>query len=148
MGKAEPILETWRQPGRGIEAGGSGLFSTVDDFARVAQMLCNGGTLDGHRDLGRKTDELMTGNHVVTLPNNPAAGRRKGFGFGVEVTTALGQLSVPSCVGQFGWYGAATTYCQVDPKERVVTIAFSQYLPFSEHHFFAAFQTRYCQALK
>ena len=73
-------------------------------------MLCNGGTLDGQRILGRKTVELMTANHMVTLPKNQAAARQKGFGFGVEVTTDLGQLSVPSSVGQFGWYGAATTY--------------------------------------
>ena len=146
--EAEPILETWPTPGRGIEAGGSGLFSTVDDFARLAQMLCNGGTLDGQRILGRKTIELMTANHMVTLPNNQAAARQKGFGYGVEVTTDLGQLSFPSSVGQFGWYGAATTYCQVDPKERIVAIAFNQHFPFNEHRFFAAFQTGYYQALK
>lgn len=144
----KPILETWPEPGRGIEAGGSGIFSTVDDFARLAQMLCNGGTLDGQRILSRKTVELMTANHIVTLPNSQATTRQKGFGFGVEVTTDLGQLSVPSSVGQFGWYGAANTYCQIDPKERIVAIALSQHLPFNEHHFFAAFQTGYYQALK
>jgi hypothetical protein len=73
---------------------------------------------------------------------------RGGFGLGVEVTTDLGQLSVPSSVGQFGWYGAATTCCQIDPKERIVAIAFAQHFPFNEHNFFAAFQTAYYQALK
>ena len=143
-----PILETWPEPGRGIEAGGSGLFSTVDDFARLAQMLCHGGTLESRRILGRKTLELMTANHMVTLPNNQAASRQKGFGYGVEVTTDLGRLSVPSSVGQFGWYGAATTYCQIDPKERVVAVAFCQHFPFNEHHFFDSFQTGYYHALK
>ena len=142
------VLETWPEPGRGIEAGGSGIFSTAGDFARFAQMLCNGGTLDGQRVLGRKTVELMTANHMVTLPNNQAASRQKGFGFGVEVTTDLGQLSVPSSIGQFGWYGAATTYCQIDPKERLVAIALAQHFPFNEHHLFARFQTGYYQALK
>ncbi len=144
----KPILETWPESGRGIEAGGSGIFSTVDDFTRLAQMLCNGGTLDGQRILGRKTVELLTANHLLTLPNNQAATRPKGFGFGVEVTTDVGALSVPSSVGQFGWYGAATTYCQIDPKERIVAIAFAQHFPFNEHQFFAAFQTGYYQALK
>ena len=144
----KPILETWPEPGRGIEAGGSGIFSTAGDFARFAQMLCNQGTLGGQRILGRKTVELMTANHLVTLPNNQASGRQKGFGYGVEVTTDLGQLSVPSSVGQFGWYGAATTYCQIDPKERIVAVAFAQHFPFNEHRFFAAFQTAYYQALK
>ncbi len=114
----KPIIETWPEPGRGIEAGGAGIFSTAGDFARFAQMLCNGGSLEGKRILGRKTVELMTANHMVTLPNNQAGTRQKGFGLGVEVTTDLGQLSMPSSIGQFGWYGAATTYCQIDPKER------------------------------
>jgi CubicO group peptidase (beta-lactamase class C family) len=144
----KPILETWPKEGRGIEAGGSGIFSTAGDYVRFAQMLCNGGTLDGKRILGRKTVELMTANHMVTLPNNQAATRQKGFGFGVEVTTDLGQLSMPSSVGQFGWYGAATTYCQIDPKERLVAIAFTQHFPFNEHNFFAKFQTGYYQALR
>ena len=144
----KPLIETWPEPGRGIEAGSAGIFSTADDYARFAQMLCNGGTLDGQCILGRKTVELMTANHTVTLPNNQAAARQKGFGLGVEVTTDLGQLSVPSSVGQFGWYGAATTYCQIDPKERIVAIAFAQHFPFNEHHFFAQFQTGYYQALK
>jgi CubicO group peptidase (beta-lactamase class C family) len=144
----KPILETWPEPGRGIEAGGSGIFSTAGDFAHFGQMLCNGGALDGKRILGRKTIELMTANHMVTLPDNQAATRQKGFGYGVEVTTDLGQLSVPSSVGQFGWYGAATTYCQVDPKERLVAVALAQHLPFNQHKFFAKFQTGYYQALK
>src|SRR2546425_2786029 len=144
----KPIIETWPEPGRGIEAGGAGIFSTAGDFARFAQMLANGGTLEGKRILGRKTVELMTANHMATLPNNQAATRQKGFGFGVEVTTDLGQLSVPSSLGQFGWYGAATTYCQIDPKERIVAIALAQHFPFNEHNLFAQFQTGYYQALK
>ncbi|MGC3961612.1 MAG: serine hydrolase domain-containing protein [Verrucomicrobiota bacterium] len=144
----QPLAETWPEAGRGIEAGGAGLFSTAGDYVRFAQMLCNGGTLNGKRILGRKMVELMTANHLVTLPNNQAATRQKGFGLGVEVTTDLGQLSMPSSLGQFGWYGAATTYCQIDPKERIVAIAFAQHFPFNEHNFFAAFQTGYYQALK
>ncbi|HEY6169111.1 MAG TPA: serine hydrolase domain-containing protein [Verrucomicrobiae bacterium] len=143
-----PLIETWPEPGRGIEAGGAGIFSTAGDYARFAQMLCNGGTLDGKRILGRKTIELMTANHMVTLPNNQAASRPKGFGLGVEVTTDLGQLSMPSSLGQFGWYGAATTYCQIDPKERLVAIGLVQHFPFNQHGFFAKFQTGYYQALK
>ena len=144
----KPILETWPEPGNGIEAGGAGIFSTASDFARFAQMLLNGGTLDGKRVLGRKTIELMTANHMVTLPNNQAATRQRGFGLGVEVVTDLGQLSIPSSLGQFGWYGAATTYCQIDPKERIVAIALAQHFPFNEPQFFQKFQTGYFQALK
>jgi CubicO group peptidase (beta-lactamase class C family) len=147
--EAEPIIETWPETGRGIESGGGGLFSTVDDYARFAQMLCDGGTLNGKRILGRKTVELMTANHLLTLPESAKVGSRsKGFGLGVEMTTELGRVAVPTSVGQFGWYGAATTYCQIDPRERLVAIAFAQHFPFNEHNLFAAFATGYYQALK
>jgi CubicO group peptidase (beta-lactamase class C family) len=89
----------------------------------------------------------LTANPLSGLPNNQAAGRDRGFGLGVEVVTDPGRLSIPSTVGQFGWYGAATTYCQIDPKERVVAIAFVQHFPFNQHGFFAKFQTGYFQAL-
>src|SRR2546422_1457797 len=51
----KPLIETWPQPGRGIEAGGAGIFFTAGDFARFAQMFFNGGTPQGKRILGCKT---------------------------------------------------------------------------------------------
>lgn len=147
--EAPLMLGTYAEEGRGIESGGAGIFSTVDDYARFAQMLCNGGTLDGKRILGRKTVEFMTANHLTYLPEAAQPfGRAKGFGLGVEVSTDPGRGALPSSVGQFGWYGAATTYCQVDPKERLVAIAFAQHFPFNEHHFFGKFATAYYQALR
>ena len=44
--------------------GGHGLFSTTRDYWRFAQMLANGGELDGTRILGRKTLALMHANHI------------------------------------------------------------------------------------
>jgi len=143
-----PILHTSAEPGQGIESGGAGIFSTAGDYARFAQMLLNSGTLEGRRILGRKTIQLMTANHLVTLPDNQAATRQKGFGLGVEVTTNLGRLYVPSSIGQYGWYGAATTYCQIDPEDKIVAVALVQHFPFNEHNFFAQFATGYYQALK
>ncbi len=147
--EAEPLLDVHAEAGRGIESGGAGLFSTVDDYARFAQMLCNGGTLDGRRILGRKTVELMTSNHVSLLPARTEPERRpKAFGLGVEVTLDPGRGSVPSSPGQFGWYGAATTYCQVDPREQLVAVAFAQHFPFNQSDFFASWATAYYQALR
>jgi CubicO group peptidase (beta-lactamase class C family) len=147
--EAEPLVMVYAELGRGIEAGGAGLFSTVDDYSRFAQMLCNGGTLEGRRVLGRKTVELMTANHLTLLPESAhASSRPKGFGLGVEVSLDAGRGGVPTSPGQFGWYGAATTYCQIDPKEQVVAIAFVQHFPFNQHNFFSKFATSYYQALK
>src|SRR5262245_19079706 len=107
--ETEPLMNTQAEPGKGIESGGAGLFSTVDDYARFAQMLANGGTLDGRRILGRKTMELMVTNHLTSLPAvsppSHSYNRSKGLGLGVEVTMDLGRAGVPGSLGQFGWYG-------------------------------------------
>src|SRR4051812_12918169 len=47
-----------------MESGGGGLVSTTMDYARFAQMLLNGGTLDGVRIIGRRTLHLMASNHL------------------------------------------------------------------------------------
>ena len=46
------------------ESGGSGLVSTPIDYARFAQMLLNGGELDGKRYLSWTAFEEMTTDHV------------------------------------------------------------------------------------
>jgi CubicO group peptidase (beta-lactamase class C family) len=147
--EAQDFLGAYPERGRGIPCGGAGLFSTVGDFARFAQMLCNGGELEGHRVLGRKTVELMTSNQLLSLTDpSHAFNRAKGFGLGVEVQLDLGRSGQLATPGQFGWYGAATTYCQIDPKERLVAVAFAQHFPFNQHGFFARFANAYYQALR
>lgn len=56
-------------------SGGGGLVSTIGDYLRFSWMLLNKGELDGERILGRKTVEMMTGNH---LPGN---GDLSGMGY-------------------------------------------------------------------
>ncbi|MDY6949581.1 MAG: serine hydrolase domain-containing protein, partial [Pseudomonadota bacterium] len=104
--------------GSGI-LGGSGLSSNARDYLQFAQMLLNGGELDGERLLSPSTVEFMTMNH---LPGPMQVGRFKGrgYGLGVEVITDPAQHGVPTSVGQYGWSGAATTYFSVDPKEEMV----------------------------
>lgn len=56
-------------------AGGGGLVSTVDDYSHFAQMLANGGELNGLRLLSPRTVKLMGSAHIrSTLP-----GRRGGI---------------------------------------------------------------------
>ena len=45
-------------------SGGAGLVSTAMDYARFAEMLRRGGTLDGARILGPKSITFMTKNHL------------------------------------------------------------------------------------
>jgi CubicO group peptidase (beta-lactamase class C family) len=110
--------------------GGHGLFSTIGDYFRFAQMLANGGEMDGKRILGRKTLELMHSNYVpasllpLEIGGLPMPGY--GFGLGSRVLLDLAQSSAPGSVGEFGWSGAAKTHYWVDPKEQVVGLFMTQ----------------------
>jgi CubicO group peptidase (beta-lactamase class C family) len=110
--------------------GGHGLFSTIGDYFRFAQMLANGGELDGERVIGRKTLELMHSNHVpasllpLEIGGLPLPGY--GFGLGSRVLLDVAQSGAPGSVGEFGWSGAAKTHYWVDPKEELVGLFMTQ----------------------
>jgi CubicO group peptidase (beta-lactamase class C family) len=132
---------------RGLELGGAGLFSTIGDYARFAQMLLDGGVLDGQRILGRKTVEFMTVNRLAHLTESHIDDRAEGFGLGVAVMIDVGQSSTPASLGRYGWSGIATTDCQIDPREEIVALVFTQHYPFNEHRLLERFTTGYTQAL-
>ncbi len=110
--------------------GGHGLFSTTGDYFRFAQMLANGGELNGARILGRKTLELMHSNFVpagllpLEIGGLPTPGY--GFGLGSRVLMDVAQSGAPGSVGEFGWSGAAKTHYWVDPKEEIVGLFMTQ----------------------
>jgi CubicO group peptidase (beta-lactamase class C family) len=140
--------------GEGIEGqrdfpgGGAGLFSTLDDYARFAQMLCNAGELAGVRIIGRKTLDLMVANHLTGLAvpfHNVGVGY--GFGLGVDVRLDDGLAGTLGTLGSFGWSGMATTYCRIDPAEKLVALCFAQHLPYNEHGLFQRFANLVYQAL-
>ena len=75
------------------ESGGAGMVGTIGDYARFAQMLLNGGTLDGKRYLKPETVALMTTDHIG--PETKIArdyfyfpGANSGFGLGFAVRTS------------------------------------------------------------
>jgi CubicO group peptidase (beta-lactamase class C family) len=114
-----------------VPFGGMGLYSTIGDYARFAQVLLNGGQLDGVRLLSRKTVELMTANHLNHMSRQTIAGSESdGFGLGGSVRIDLAKGSSLGSVGEFGWGGAASTYFRIDPKERTAALLFMQYMPY------------------
>jgi CubicO group peptidase (beta-lactamase class C family) len=139
---AEPLFGIVPGPGPKLEAGGAGLFSTTADYARFMQMLLNGGRLDGVRVLSRKTVELMMANHLNHLERPTTQGSESdGFGLGGAVRIDLAKGNALGSVGQFGWSGAATTYANLDPREKMVALLFVQHFPFDEHKIFGRFST-------
>ncbi len=112
--------------------GGIGLYSTIGDYMRFAQMLLNDGELDGTRVLGRKTLSLMHSNHLpaALLPYEIGGAPNPGFGFGLgsRVVMNVAETGGPGSVGEYGWAGAAKTYYWVDPQEDLVGLFMTQYM--------------------
>jgi CubicO group peptidase (beta-lactamase class C family) len=143
----DSLFATWVEKGAGPALGDAGLFSTIGDYARFAQMLLNGGVLDGQRILGRKTVELMTRNRLTDLPEPHTGSPSQGFGLGVSVVIDAGQAGSLTSPGRFGWSGAATTDCAIDPQEQLVALVFAQHFPFNDHRLMERFSNGYLQAL-
>lgn len=124
-------------------SGGAGLLSTATDYARLLEMLRNGGELDGVRVLGRKSVELMTTNHVGTLYQEG----RLGFGLGFDVTEHVGRAGRYGSVGDFGWGGAYHTSYWVDPAEGLVAVFMTQLLPATGSDLHGKFRSLLYQAI-
>jgi len=118
-------------------SGGGGLLSTVGDYLRFAQMLLNGGELDGNRILQRETVELMMQNHLppdltpIAITRDWPPGR-SGFGYGGAVRVDSNS-AVPGSPGMFRWAGYGTTFFWIDPKADLIAMIWTQYLPVTEH---------------
>lgn len=105
-------------------AGGAGLLSTANDYARFLEMIRNGGVLDGTRVLSPRSVALMTTNQIGDL--HPRDGM--GFGFGFETVESYGAngLEAP---GSFGWGGAYGSSYRVDPTSGLVVVLMIQLMP-------------------
>jgi CubicO group peptidase (beta-lactamase class C family) len=116
---------------RKLESGGGGMVSTIADYARFAQMVLNGGALDGRRYLSPKTIAYMGSNHTgpgsgVTPGPYYLPGPGFGFGLGFAVRTDAGASAVEGSVGEMNWAGAGGTSFWIDPKENMFVVFMAQ----------------------
>lgn len=108
-------------------SGGGGLWSTADDYTRFAQMLANGGELDGVRILGSRTVAYMATNQLGTLYADSGPARQGlGFGLSMEVVLEPARAARQTSPGSFGWGGAFGTNFWVDPHEKLVGVLMVQ----------------------
>ena len=117
-------------------SGGGGLVSTAHDYARFAQMLVNGGELDGERILSPTTVALYSINHMpeAALPYGFAAGEDLyhwgyGYSLGTRVLMDVSKSGLAGSVGEFGWDGAFSTYVWIDPTEALYGLMMLQHAP-------------------
>jgi len=115
-----------------LECGGGCSASTAADYLRFAQMLLNGGRLEGKRILSRKTVEYMLSDQlapgtVSTIATTGDPTRADyGFGLGVAVRTTPGVARLTGSVGDFSWSGAYGTTWWGDPKEQLAVVFMAQ----------------------
>ena len=97
-------------------AGHAGLFSTADDLARFAQMMLNGGELDGVRLFNPLTVEKFT--EPQTPPDQPIL---RGLGWDIDspYSSNRGELFP---IGGYGHTGFTGTSLWIDPSTRSYVI--------------------------
>lgn len=102
-------------------AGHAGLFSTVEETAKIFGMLMNGGEWDGRRYLSEGTCSLFT--------TQTSAISRRGLGFdkpdGIPLNSPC-SLSTPAEV--YGHTGFSGTAAWVDPKNHLIYIFLSNHI--------------------
>ena len=107
--------------------GASGLYSTAGDYWRFAQMLLNGGALEGHRILGPRTIAWMAEDHLGDAKSFTIPGTR--FGLGMAVVTDPGASGLPYSKGSYYWSGSQGTIFWIDPAQDLVGVLMVQLTP-------------------
>ncbi|WP_304190625.1 serine hydrolase [Phenylobacterium aquaticum] len=116
-----------------IAMGGAGLYSTIGDYGRFAQMLLNGGELDGARLLSAEAVAMMTANHLSEALLNPGvtAGMQRvapgrGYGFNGAVFHDPALAGAPVGRGTYQWDGASGVWFWIDPENDLVFVGMIQ----------------------
>lgn len=136
-----------------FRAGGHGLYSTPEDYARLQRALLAGGQLDGVHILSTamvaeifraQTGELRIGgiptaNPQVSADVHIAQGQRWGLAFPVTESQQAGMRAV----GSGGWAGLWNTFYWLDPQSGITAGLYTQTLPFCDPeviHLYEAFE--------
>lgn len=134
---SNPMFEERFEESAKYEAGGAGLFSTVPDYMKFAQMLACGGIWNGEQLIGRKTIDLMRTNQLNERQMKDFSGPYlEGYGYGLGVRTRLDcpRATGNTSVGEFGWTGFMGTYAAIDPKEKMSVVYMHNSIPNMEQY--------------
>ena len=124
------VKPAYREPTQ-MFRGIAGLAGTAADYYQFAQMIANGGELNGQRLLGRMTVDNMISNHIG--PNKPVyiRGGGSGFGLGFGVLTNSAEAPDALSIGSYTWGGAYGTLYWADPVEDLIGLLMIQIRPYN-----------------
>jgi CubicO group peptidase (beta-lactamase class C family) len=134
--------------------GGGGLYATVGDYLKFAQMIMHGGRLNGVQVLRPETVATMSRNAMGDLVCNAmktavpwatndvdfVAGMKWGLSFLINPEP----LPTGRSAGSLAWAGLANSYYWIDPVRQVAGVYATQVLPFFDAkavQTFGAFET-------
>jgi CubicO group peptidase (beta-lactamase class C family) len=97
------------------------------DYMRFAQMVLNGGELDGVRILAPLTLDLMHRDQTPLNMQGPMSGDVGGTSFGLDFAVVENPVEAEGySKGEFYWGGAAGTWFWIDPVENLVFVGMIQ----------------------
>ena len=112
--------------------GGTGLFSTIDDYQLFCNFLLNGKDKNGSPLISKTMHDFMLTNrisdHMLPLRLGPI--ELSGYGWNLigRVMKNKGLAMSLTENGEFGWSGAASTYFWIDRENQLTGIIMTQYI--------------------
>ncbi len=107
-------------------AGGAGLVSTPQDYARFVGMLLGDGALGRVRIMSRETARLAMSN---LLPEGVVYRPSKGFAAAMDIQLEQGVEPDEEAPGSVSWGGAAGTLMWADRASGLGLVLMTQYMP-------------------
>lgn len=112
--------------------GGTGLFSTIDDYQLFCNFLLSGKDKNGAQLISKTMHDFMLTNrildHMLPLRLGPIALSGYGWNLIGRVMTNKGLAMSLTENGEFGWSGAASTYFWIDRENQLTGIIMTQYI--------------------
>jgi CubicO group peptidase (beta-lactamase class C family) len=112
--------------GEGYDSGGAGIITSVEDYAKFANALANGGRgATGEQILSSGTIDLLRADHLhganIDTSGFDSWGTHKGHSYGLGVMTMTDRAKSGSngSLGEFSWGGAAGATVFADPDRRI-----------------------------
>ena len=122
-------LGEYYQPDVAFESGGAGLVSTMDDYAKFAQMLLNNGSFNGTSILKPETVALMSRNYLTEVQRiGYNWDSVQGYGYGCLMRCLEDKAAAQTCgdIGEYGWDGWTGNYVTINPEKNMVLLFFVQ----------------------
>lgn len=113
-----------------FESGGAGLASTIDDYARLAQMMLNDGELEGNRILSPHTAKFLRSGELseIQKPALCSMGGLDGYTYSHLMKRCLnpGQAVGLARRNEYGWDGWLGCYFANFPEEQISLLLMQQ----------------------